>query len=98
LLVHDGGADTKTSSLPEEKRTTNLRLDQIRRILGVDVAIDRVRELLSPIGFEVSKPDKSNNVVVTIPSFRPDCTQEIDVIEEIARHFGFDEIGKVVPK
>ena len=98
LVVHDGGADAKTSSLPDEKRTTNLRLDQIRRVLGIDVAIARVRELLSPIGFEVSKPDKSNNVVVTIPSFRPDCTQEIDVIEEIARHYGFDEIGKVVPK
>lgn len=98
LVVHDGGADEKTPSLPEKSRTTNLRLDQIRRVLGVDVAVDRVRELLSPIGFEIAKPDKSNTVVVTIPSFRPDCTQEIDVIEEIARHFGFDEIGKVVPK
>ena len=98
LVVHDGGADEKTSSLPEETRTTVLRLDQIRRILGVDVAVERVRELLSPIGFEVAKPDKSNSVVVTIPTFRPDCTQEIDVIEEIARHYGFDEIGKVVPK
>ena len=98
LVVHDGGADAKTSSLPDEKRTTNLRLDQIRRVLGVDVAVERVRELLSPIGFEISKPDKSNMVLVTIPSFRPDCTQEIDVIEEIARHYGFDEIGKVVPK
>ena len=98
LVVHDGGADEKTPSLPDASRTTNLRLDQIRRVLGVDVAVDRVRELLSPIGFEIAKPDKSNSVVVTIPSFRPDCTQEIDVIEEIARHFGFDEIGKVVPK
>ena len=98
LVVHDGGADEKTASLPEETRTTVLRLDQIRRILGVDVAVEGVRELLSPIGFEVAKPDKSNSVVVTIPTFRPDCTQEIDVIEEIARHYGFDEIGKVVPK
>ena len=98
LVVHEGGADAKTSSLPEETRTTSLRLDQIRRVLGVDVAVERVRELLSPIGFEISKPDKTNSVVVTIPSFRPDCTQEIDVIEEIARHYGFDEIGKVVPK
>ena len=98
LVVHEGGADAKTSSLPEEARTTNLRLDQIRRVLGVDVAVERVRDLLSPIGFEISKPDKSNMVLVTIPSFRPDCTQEIDVIEEIARHYGFDEIGKVVPK
>lgn len=98
LVVHDGGADEKTPSLPDRSRTTILRLDQIRRVLGVDVAVDRVRELLSPIGFEIAKPDKLNSVVVTIPSFRPDCTQEIDVIEEIARHFGFDEIGKVVPK
>ncbi|MDA0298487.1 MAG: phenylalanine--tRNA ligase subunit beta [Actinobacteria bacterium] len=98
LVVHDGGADEKTPSLPDASRTTDLRLDQIRRVLGVDVAIDGVRALLSPIGFQIAKPDKSNSVVVTIPSFRPDCTQEIDVIEEIARHFGFDEIGKVVPK
>ena len=98
LVVHEGGADAKTTSLPEEARTTNLRLDQIRRVLGVDVAVDRVRDLLSPIGFEISKPDKSNVVSVSIPSFRPDCAQEIDVIEEIARHYGFDEIGKVVPK
>lgn len=98
LVVHDGGADKKTPCLPDSSRTTNLRLDQIKRVLGVDVAVDRVRELLSPIGFEIANPDKSNSVVVTIPSFRPDCTQEIDVIEEIARHFGFDEIGKVVPK
>lgn len=98
LVVHDGGADERTAGLPEDTRTTNLRLGQIRRVLGVEVEVDRVRELLAPIGFEISKPDNSNSVVVTIPSFRPDCTQEIDVIEEIARHFGFDEIGKVVPK
>ena len=98
LVVHDGGADVKTSGLPEEARTTMLRLDQIRRILGVDIDVTRVRDLLVPIGFEIAKPDKSNSVVVTIPSFRPDCVQEIDVIEEIARHYGFDEIGKVVPK
>lgn len=98
LVVHDGGADEKTSSLPMEERTTILRLDQIKRVLGIDIDVDRVRDLLSPIGFTMSKPDKSNSIVVTIPSFRPDCTQEIDVIEEIARHYGFDEIGKVVPK
>ena len=43
LVVHDGGADERTAGLPEDTRTTNLRLDQIRRVLGVEVEVDRVR-------------------------------------------------------
>ena len=34
---------------------------------------------------------------VAIPSWRPDCAEEIDVIEEIARHYGYERIGRAVP-
>ena len=33
-----------------------------------------------------------------LPSWRPDSTSEIDVVEEVARHHGYDRIGKTVPK
>ena len=35
---------------------------------------------------------------VALPSWRPDCTAEVDVIEEVARHYGYAKIGKTVPK
>ena len=34
---------------------------------------------------------------VSIPSWRPDSAEEIDVIEEVARHYGYDRIGKALP-
>ena len=34
---------------------------------------------------------------VAIPSWRPDCVEEIDVIEEVARQYGYERIGKTVP-
>ena len=40
----------------------------------------------------------SDGADVVVPSFRPDCVEEIDIIEEIARHHGYDALGKSVPK
>ncbi len=98
LVVHGQGTDARTDALPAQDRSTSLRLNQIKRVLGIDIDVDRVRSLIEPIGFGVLQPDSSNAVKIIIPSWRPDCSQEIDVIEEIARHYGYDEIGKIVPK
>jgi phenylalanyl-tRNA synthetase beta chain len=35
---------------------------------------------------------------VALPSWRPDCELEVDVIEEIARHVGYEQLGRTVPK
>jgi len=53
-------------------------------------------ELLSPLGFTVVADPAG--ATVTVPPWRPDCTEEIDIVEEIARHHGYDELGKHVPK
>ena len=98
LVVHGQGTDARTDALPAQDRSTSLRLNQIKRVLGIDIDVDRVRSLIEPIGFGVLQPDSSNAVKIIFPSWRPDCSQEIDVIEEIARHYGYDEIGKIVPK
>ena len=34
---------------------------------------------------------------MSIPSWRPDCEVEVDLVEEVARHYGYDRIGKTVP-
>ena len=46
---------------------------------------------LERIGFAIE--EKGGDYLVTAPSFRPDVTTEIEVIEEVARHFGYQRIG-----
>ena len=52
--------------------------------------------LLDPIGYTVSGDGDTRDVV--LPTWRLDSTEEVDVIEEVARHYGYDRLGKTVPK
>jgi phenylalanyl-tRNA synthetase beta chain len=97
LIIHSNAKDARSSALPPETSEVGLRLNQIRRVLGVELSATQVAKLLTPLGFAVADRRKST-VKISAPSFRPDCSSEIDIIEEIARHYGYDELGKTVPK
>ena len=73
-----------------------VRVSRVNSILGTDLDKKEILEILDPIGFE-AKASKED-IEVTVPSFRPDTSLEIDVIEEIARIFGYENIVKTVPK
>ena len=72
------------------------RVSRVNSILGTALDKKESLEILDPIGFE-AKASKED-IEVTVPSFRPDTSLEIDVIEEIARIFGYENIVKTVPK
>lgn len=97
LVVHSGATDARTSALPPITSDIGLRLDQIRRVLGIELSAVQVAKLLTPLGFTVADRRKST-VKISVPSYRPDCLSEIDIIEEIARHYGYEELGKAVPR
>lgn len=96
LTVRRGVASHVQSMVMPRMRSIELRRSEVKRVLGVDLAGQDIAKLLEPIGFAVK--GKGDELVVEIPSWRPDCMVEIDVIEEIARHHGYDELGKLVPK
>ncbi len=96
LVVRRSVARRVSKALVPPMRPVEVRRSEIQRVLGIDLAGSQVADLLAPIGFAVS--GKSDAFRVEIPSWRPDCSMEIDVIEEIARHYGYDELGKSVPK
>ena len=52
--------------------------------------------MLDPIGFTVTGDDPEA-LTVDLPSWRPDATSEIDVVEEVARHYGYENVPKRVP-
>jgi phenylalanyl-tRNA synthetase beta chain len=73
-----------------------LRTDRVNAILGTELDDATVRHYLTPLGFEVS-PEAPRVQQVRIPTFRPDSTREIDLIEEVARLHGYARIPRTVP-
>jgi len=56
-----------------------------------------VSSLLEPIGF-LTAASGDDVLVTTVPTFRPDTATETDIIEEVARHYGYAAIARTVPR
>jgi phenylalanyl-tRNA synthetase beta chain len=65
-----------------------------RRLLGVDLGPDEVSSLLGRLGFGVSGEDPLS---VVVPTYRPDVTRPADLVEEVARIYGYDRIPATIP-
>jgi len=73
----------------KEKKVMELKIDRVKWLLGVDISVNKIKEILKSLEFKVSGEDVLR---VEIPSFRDDVTIEADLIEEIARIYGYDNI------
>ena len=96
LVVHAGAVDARAAALRPEERTCVVRLSQVNRILGTDLTRDDIPRLLDPICFTTAGSDPEA-LTVAIPTWRPDSAEEIDVIEEVGRHYGYENIETRVP-
>jgi phenylalanyl-tRNA synthetase beta chain len=72
----------------------SLRYKSVERILGYKIDDRRITEILLSLGIKVTDQD-NNELKVMIPTFRPDIDREIDLIEEIARIHGYDNIPTI---
>ena len=68
-----------------------LIIGTVSRTLGVDVGRKEIIDILSKLGFVISSKNK-DSVMVDVPSFRFDVTLEADLIEEIARIYGYNKV------
>ena len=92
----EGVVETGKNKLDPTEIT--LRYNQLKRILGVEIAPDRCINILENLGF---KKLGGNEIAAKflVPSFRAyDVTREIDLIEEIARINGYDKISPSLPE
>lgn len=72
-------------------KQVTLRFSQVKRILGFDIASKRITEIVLNLGFKILN-ENNDSLQLIVPAFRPDIEREIDVIEEIARINGYDNI------
>ena len=73
-----------------------LRPERVNFVLGTTIETAEMVQILSRLDFDV---ETSGDVYqVTVPTFRSDITREIDLIEEIARVYGYDNIPTTLPK
>ncbi|NOZ63892.1 MAG: phenylalanine--tRNA ligase subunit beta [Caldiserica bacterium] len=87
-----GFVDVKKKGL--EEKQVSLRPERVGKILGK--GIPDYERILSRLGFICKKEKKG--VQVSVPSFRYDIEQEIDLIEEIARIHGYDNFPSTLPE
>ncbi len=74
-----------------------LRPDRVNFVLGTQLTATQMHDILTRLGFDVNDT-RPAEYRVTVPTFRPDVTREIDLIEEIARVYGYDNIPTALPK
>ena len=68
-----------------------LRKARLQRLLGVDIADEEVERLLTALGLDLAREDQQWQV--RVPSWRPDLRIEPDLIEEVARLYGYSRIS-----
>ncbi len=74
-----------------EPTVINLRLRDVPRILGADVPPDEVERILRSLEFDTAQTG-DGVLRVTVPSYRLDVTQPVDLIEEVSRVWGYDRL------
>ncbi|HEY9722404.1 MAG TPA: phenylalanine--tRNA ligase subunit beta [Oscillatoriaceae cyanobacterium] len=82
--------------------TFTFRLDQIERLLGVNVPNPEVERILKALGFQLARHTDGvfelNSYDVTVPGWRiHDVKREADLVEEVGRHYGYDRIPASLP-
>ena len=78
-----------------QRPTVSVRIDRVKRVLGIRIDKQKIAELFRRLGFYFTGDE--NTFHVTPPSYRFDLAIEEDFIEEVARIYGYDHISARMP-
>ena len=90
----------------EPSLTIELRRGELLRVMGADVSDRDIEEILTALGFDPTRADGQGGTVANSPSalwrckqpsWRRDVTRGIDLVEEVARHYGYDKFPPRLP-
>ncbi|MEA3489623.1 MAG: phenylalanine--tRNA ligase subunit beta [Candidatus Omnitrophota bacterium] len=84
-------------ALAPEEVSIVFSVEKAEKILGAEMDKGKIKHVFARLGMAVSEGELPG-LVVSIPSFREDLRKEVDLVEEIARIYGYDRIPATVPK
>jgi phenylalanyl-tRNA synthetase beta chain len=87
--VASGLVDTGREA-PKSRQVT-VRYWRVDNLLGLHMEKHVIRRILLDLGLE-SVYESGEGVTFLVPTFRPDLSREVDLVEEVARHFGYDRL------
>jgi phenylalanyl-tRNA synthetase beta chain len=101
LILASGGGQLEGDVIdvyprPLQRPTVHLRCSEVKRILGRDISEKDIARILTRLGFTIAGQDNAG-WKIKLPSWRLDVDREIDVIEEIARIYGYDNFKNTLP-
>jgi len=85
-----GTVDLKKGSF--EPKKIGYRAERTNQIIGTKLSITEIEEIFHRLGF------KAKEGVAEVPLYRTDISEEIDLIEEVARIYGYNNIEKTIPR
>ena len=80
----------------QKNKTIKLQIDKFESVIGISISANDAVKILTSLEFKCKKSKKE--LIVEVPSWRPDISQDIDLIEELIRIKGFNNIKLVEPE
>ncbi|MEW6695971.1 MAG: phenylalanine--tRNA ligase subunit beta [Bacillota bacterium] len=80
---------------PMTEKTIQLRPARVNWVLGVEIPRQEISQIMQRLQFRVQ--EQGEDLLVTVPTFRPDIAGEWDLAEEVARMHGFNQIPETLP-
>ena len=98
ILKICGGESSKfqiTGKTNKKNKIINFQIEKFEKLIGISITSNEIDKILSSLGFKCKKSQKATKVEV--PSWRPDVSLDEDLIEELIRIKGFDNIKLIKP-
>ena len=92
--VAKGFIDQKAHEFTEKKIAC--RIEKTNRLLGTQLSAGEISGLLRRLGMKILE-ENEHQLLVSVPTYRNDISIEVDLIEEVARIYGYNNIPKSIP-